>query len=166
MFLAFHKELSAFSAYHTYDQDHDPKHTDDHDCQKGAHDQHDEKDTGHGNERGDQLRDPAGDHLAQRIDVVGVPAHEIAVGMCIKITDRKCFHVPEKICTYPVQDICGNVDHLSVIQKIGQDPDCVDTGEKEQQTDETGKIRGFLSDERHDVVVEDRAQKCCACDRS
>ena len=49
--------------------------------------------------RVDHLRDALADELAQRIHIVGVHRHDIAVGVGVKVADRQRFHVAEKLGT-------------------------------------------------------------------
>ena len=55
---------------------------------------HHDAEDGQQGDAGDQhLRQALADHLAQGVDVVGVIAHDVAVTVGIKVTDRQILHV-------------------------------------------------------------------------
>ena len=58
--------------------------------------QHDEEDGEDRDRRDQQLRETLGDHLPQRIDIVGIVAHDIAVLMLVEVGDRKLLHIVEE----------------------------------------------------------------------
>ena len=55
------------------------------------------KNTDDRDQRGEHLRNTLCKHLTQRVRIVGIMAHNIAMCMRIKITDRQCLHMFEHL---------------------------------------------------------------------
>ncbi len=64
--------------------------------QRNRQNQHLDQNGHHRDGAVDELRDRLADHLPQRIDIIGINRHDIAVGMRVKIPDRQLFHMLEQ----------------------------------------------------------------------
>ena len=62
-----------------------------------ACEKHGKKHRNNCDQRGEHLRDTLCKHLTQRVRIVGIMAHNIAMCMRIKITDRQCLHMFEHL---------------------------------------------------------------------
>ena len=65
----------------------------------------------------DHHRDRLADHLPDRIGVVGIRAHDVAVSMRVKITDRKALHPVEHISPEIVQRSLRHRRHQSGVDQ-------------------------------------------------
>ena len=77
------------------DEQHKAHHHQRQPCQRQAEGKHGAEYADDRYRRRDELGHALADHLAQRVDVVGVNAHDIAVGMGVEITDGQALHMPE-----------------------------------------------------------------------
>ncbi|KFI56632.1 HAD-superfamily hydrolase [Bifidobacterium callitrichos DSM 23973] len=107
--------------------------------------------------RGEDLRDGLGDHLAQRVDVVGVQAHHVAARVRVEIAERQLLHVPEHAVAQPTHESLGDECHEDGLDARGHDADRVEAGEREDGAEQRAEVafRRLRMDERHDVVVDE-----------
>ena len=61
------------------------------------------------------MRKTHGDGLAQGVDIIGITAHELAVGMGVKIFDGQVLHAVKKVSPHSVEGSVGDDDHHPVI---------------------------------------------------
>ena len=96
---------------------------DKHQCNATEHDQkqphaviqHDGKNRNHGDTGKHQLRNTLRNQLAQRVDIVSIIAHDIAVVMCIKILDRQILHAVEHLFPHLLQRaLCDNRHSIGI----------------------------------------------------
>ena len=66
-------------------------------CQRYVQDQHHGQNTDDRDRAVEQLRDTLADHLSERINIIGVDRHDVAVGMRVKIFNREGLHMIEQI---------------------------------------------------------------------
>ena len=82
--------------------------------------QHDRKHAQHDrtslNERGDRLRD----ELAERVDIVGVVAHDVAVLMGVEVFYRQILHSVEHLAAELVEEALRHIGHELAVQRHGQ----------------------------------------------
>ena len=77
--------------------------------------QHDHQRGQHGNDRVNYLRDTLAHKLAQRINIVGIYRHNVAMGMGIKIFNGQCLHAVEQVITQVPHGALADGDHDAVI---------------------------------------------------
>ena len=90
--LLLHEILAAESCKIFTCHQHHSNHDQSHDGKRHIQNNHTYQYTDNGNHTGNQLWNTLADHLAQCINIIGVDRHDIAMCMCIKIFNRKCFH--------------------------------------------------------------------------
>ena len=78
-------------------QEHDYRRQDRDHGQRRIQDDHGDERRRHGNEGVDDLGDALAQKLPERIHIIGVHGHNIAVGMGVKIFDGQGFHPGEQI---------------------------------------------------------------------
>ena len=90
--------------------DHHKRHEDRKDGEWQTQHNHTGEGKGDGDERGKEVGHRT-DHLAQRIDIVGIYRHGVAVGMGVEIFDGQLLHVTEHIDTEAFQGALTDIDH-------------------------------------------------------
>ena len=95
--LLLHEKLTTKSCKILTCHQHDSNHDQSHDGKRHIQNNHTYQYTDNGDHTGDQLGNTLADHLAQCINIIGVDRHDIAMCMCIKIFNRKCFHALEHL---------------------------------------------------------------------
>ena len=90
------------------------------DGENGTQDHHGYKGGDHGDGRVDGLRYGLAHQLAQRVDVVGVDAHDVAVGVGVKILYGQRLHVREQVVAQGAHGALAHVDHQAVVEVRGQ----------------------------------------------
>ena len=124
--------------------------------------QHNAEDRDHGDRGNDELRHALGNHLAQRVDVVRVVAHDIAVVVRVEIADRQVLHAVEHFFTHLGERALRDHSHELRINDAGYKAQPV---ENSQNGDEAENIAGnarpvaglpALLDRGDDVLHEDR----------
>ena len=63
------------------------------------------------------LRNAHGDELAQRVGIVGVHGHDVAVGVRIEIADGQCLHLGKHIVAHVAQESLRDDRHRLVIEE-------------------------------------------------
>ena len=109
--------------------------------------------------RHQRLGDRLADHLAQRIRIVGVKAHDRAVGTLVKIADRQGLHMFEHIVPHFFQNALSDINHHSGVSKGRRHSHKEDTGKDRKRTVKSGKIRSLLTDQRDDKVIQKEFQR-------
>lgn len=66
---------------------------------------------------------------AQRVDVVGVVAHDIAALVRVEVADRQVLHAVEHHLAQLLERALRDDSHGAVPEERGQDADAVDAGE-------------------------------------
>ena len=89
------------------------------------HDQHDRAGLDEGGQR-------LGDKLAERVDVVGVIAHDIAELVGVEIADRQVLHAVEELAAQFVQEALGHIGHELGLRRDGADGQHIQAAEKHQ----------------------------------
>ena len=143
----------------------------------GAHDQrqpdadvqHAEKHCRKREHRRYELRHGLRDHLAQRIGIVRIQAHDVAVRMRIKIADGQALHLLKHLVTDALERALRDRDHAAVIQPCGQRTDKIYAADGDQRTDQAGIVRRRCAEHGHDIAVDQLLQehgRGRACDRA
>ena len=125
--------------------DADIQHAEEHDRQR----KHGRHELGHG------LRD----HLAQRVGIVRIQAHDIAVRMRIKIADGQALHLLKHLVADALERALGDRDHAAVIQPRGQRADEVHAADRDQRADQAGKVRRRRAEHGDDIAVDQLLQE-------
>ena len=157
--LLFHEE-SAASACDLLDQ-HQHQHSEGqhHQSHPDAQVHHGDKHGDHGYHRREQLRQTLGQHLAERIRIVGIVTHHITMGAGVKIFHRQCLHVGKHFVTNDFQGALGNHRHGSREEESSQDAcqeDACDLHDRMQQPVED---RCCLQQHRKDIVIDQTLQE-------
>ena len=85
------------------------------DQQRHVEDNHRGHDAHNRHNAGNELRHGLGNHLPHGVDVVGIDAHNIAVGVRVKILDRQFFHMAEQIFSHIMKSSLCNVYHDQIV---------------------------------------------------
>ena len=141
IFLLIQEILAALSGGFFCTDEHKRDHDERDERQRDVQNEHTHEDT-HDRERAvDDLRDALADHLAQGIDVVRVHGHDIAVGMCVKVTDWQLFHMCKQVVAQIAQGSLCDCDHDTVISIGRDDTDCIKNSDTGNGLCERCKIR-------------------------
>ena len=109
----------------------------------------------------EHLRDAHGDELAQRVGIVGVYGHDVAVGMRIKIADRQRLHFGEHVVTDMAQKSLRDDRHRLVVEDGCAQSDNIHqphtTDDIEQRLPQLFERRALR--ERCDDLIDDEGQK-------
>ena len=143
---------------------HDAQHQ--HQRQPDAEIQHDGKhrqhDGGGLDERGNGLRD----ELAERVDIIGVIAHDIAVLVRVEELDGQILHPAENLLTELVKEALRHYGHELGIGKLREDGQHVQCAQKHEIGHDLrlrgGPVAGGipLFDDGEHVLQEDRRNGC------
>ncbi len=93
--------------------------------------EHDEQDAEDDDRRADQRGDRLCDELTERIDVVGVIAHDVAVLVGVKILDRKILHLLEHRAAHLAEKALRDIRHELGVQRDRHKRDGVHAHEEE-----------------------------------
>ena len=85
--------LSAPSGSRLRTEQHHADHQKRHDRQRNVQNEHTDKHAHYRKTTVDDLGNTLADHLAQRIDIIRIDRHDVAVRMVVKIFDRQFFHM-------------------------------------------------------------------------
>ena len=103
---------------------------------------HDAENAEEGDGGDGHLRKALADHLTQRIDIVGVITHDIAVAVRIKITDGQILHMVKHLFTKLGQRTLGDNGHqLCIADSCDQADDIHDNQDRQQFYNLSGSRR-------------------------
>jgi len=124
--LLLQEEFARFTADVLRDEEHD-EHAEEHDeRQPDAVIEHDaEQEYQHG-DREKEVRYALRNELADGVHVVGVMAHDVAVGVRIEILDGQALHAVEQIRSQPMQKALRYDGHQLRVQRVRADAQHVD----------------------------------------
>ena len=91
--------------------------------------QHDKEHRDDDDGRHEQVGQRLADHLAQRVDVVGVVAHDVAALMRVEVANRQVLHTVEHLLAQLFERALRDDGHGAVPEERRQDADAVDAGE-------------------------------------
>ena len=133
--------------HHTDNADDDQRSQDhaviDHDAEH-----HKQRDAGDGH-----LGQALADELTQRVDVVGVVAHDIAVAVGVKVTDRQILHVAEHLLAQFAQRALGDDGHHLGVEGAGRQADEVHDDQDAHEREDLPRHGGPVA--RLIVVIHD-----------
>ena len=107
--------------------------------------------------------------LAQRVDVVGVVAHDVAVRICVEIADRQLLHVVEHILADMFEEALRDDCHHAVVGERADQRKHIyarhDTDDRIQRA--LDRFKALFEPRRDDVVGQDLEEdgRADACDR-
>ena len=122
-----------------------------------------------GNDGRKHLRYAHGKHLTQGICIVGVTAHDIPMGMGIKIPDRQPLHVGEHLVTDFLQNPLGDGNHGTVVKECCQNTNEVNGSHGQHRLEQSRKIRRSCFQQWCDIIVNNYLQEqgtCNTCHRT
>ena len=91
--------------------------------------QHDKEHRDDDDGRHEQVGQRLADHLAQRVDVVGVVAHDVAALVRVEVANRQVLHAVEHLLAQLLERALRDDGHGAVPEERRQDADAVDAGE-------------------------------------
>ena len=158
--LLFHKVFRAAAADLHRGLQHQEGPRDDQQRQPQAAAQHRDKHHRQRNDGGDALGQHLADHLAQRIGVVGIVAHDLAVGMRVKVADRQGLHVREQLVPHLPQHALADDRHDARLREGRNDPQHKQDRHLQHGCRQAGLLQGEVVPQRRDnMVVDDRAHE-------
>jgi hypothetical protein len=141
---------AAFAAYLAHDKGHDRQ-----DCEGDA--QQDRAEQEHHDESADETENSGHElnyaHLEGHlygVDVVGVAAHQFAVGVTVEVAKGQLLHFGEQVPAEGVAGTLGDLHHEAALPVGRHHADQVDAGQYHQRTRQAGEIA------RKDVVIDQR----------
>ena len=90
----------------------------------------------HDRARLDEGGDGFGHELAQRVDIVGVEAHDIAVLVGVEVADGKILHAAEHLLTELVEKALRHIGHELLVDQDRDDREHIERDEQRQDGDE------------------------------
>ena len=132
---------------------HHPDHYDRNQAQRHIQHKHTDQRRRQRDGRIQQLRHALAEELAQRVHVVGIDRHDVAVGMGIKIADRQRFHVGEQLLTQPAHRALAHVDHNPVIPEGAGHAEGIDHRHPHQRQSQRAEIRAGALGQRGDIDI-------------
>ena len=155
-----HEVPAAAPAHGHDDQEHQAQREHGHQKQQRAEIEHHSHHAHKGQAVGDQIHQAVVEDLVDRLDIVGIPAHQLAVGMGVKVAEGKTLHFGEQVLPDGVGGLLGDVDHNAGIGEAEQGSADIDAGHDRQLFGQERKIAG------NDTVVDEGAEHIGAADRT
>ena len=90
---------------------------------------------------GKQLRQTLADELAERVDIVRVDGHDVAVGMRVEIRDRQALHMAEELFAEVAHRALRDIDHQAGIAPRAQHADGVDRADLDELVQQGREVR-------------------------
>ena len=122
------------------------------------HDQHDRTGLDEGGHR-------LGDELAERVDVVGIVAHDVAELVAVEIADGQILHAVEELAAHLVEEALGHIGHQLCLGRDGEDREHIQRREQHQIRRQLGLRRSPVAaadpffDGGDDVLDEQRGDR-------
>ena len=114
----------------------------------------------HGNDGVDDLGNALTEQLPQRIHVVGIDGHDVAVSVGIKIFDGQGFHFGKQLVAQAAHGPLADVHHDAVIGERRHHADPHDTGQADQIAGQTAEIPGTAFQHGGNIVIHQGLGKC------
>ena len=130
----------------------DHEHRDDQ--QRHVENDHRDHDAHNRHDAGNELRHGLGNHLPHGVDVVGVDAHDIAVGVRVKILDRQALHLGKELDAQVFERALRDEDHQVIVQPHAERAEEVHQRNAEHGAPHRAEIRVGAADHRGDVIVD------------
>ena len=148
------KILAAVSAYISGHYYHKQNHQNSQCCKYRTQKQHRNKSYYNSKTRHKDLRDGLVDHLPQSISIICVKTHDRAVGILIKVADRKGLHMFKHFISDLLQHALADHNHHTVVYKTGNDTQYKNAGQNRHSFIQFREIRILLSHQRQDIIVQ------------
>ena len=120
----------------------------------------------------DGLRNALADQLPERIDVIRIDGHDVAVRILVKIPDWQRFHVREQLLSKITERSLRDRNHDSLIGIGSCDTNQINNRQLPERCRKRGKITAFCCQHRQNISVdqsllEQRSLKRCpGCDQN
>ena len=101
-----------------------------------------------------RLRNTLADQLSQRIHIVGIDRHDIAMGMRIKVADRKSLHMCKQLHPQPSHGSLAHVYHDPVISIRAYNSYNKDRRQSYQRRGQAAEIRSIRRRHRQNIIVD------------
>ena len=163
VFLLLHEEAAALSCDFAGKEDHKHSESHNHQSQPYRQVQHGNQHRNHGYNGTEQVWQRLGQHLTQGICVVGVMAHDLAVGSRIKISHRQVLHVGKHFVTDIFQRTLRHNRHCDCRKEIGKDSRCENNAHISHGVKQPIKLWICLSQQGQNVVVNQTLDKQGGC---
>ena len=148
-------EVSGAGTGHGFgDEQHQAHHQQVQNGQGHAEQQHADQHAHHRDHAGDHLGDGLADHLAQGVHIVGVQAHDVAVGVAVKVAQGQAFHVGEQVVTDALQGALAHRDHHHLVGAGAHNAQGVPAHHLHHGVAQRGKVRVGLADHWQNVAVD------------
>ena len=131
----------------------------DHHGEPHARPKHAHKDRDQREYRAYELRERLRDHLAQGVGVVGVEAHDVAVRVCVEVTQGERLHVREHIVADAFERALRHGDHRAVVDERGRNAHHIDGADGDERVRKARPYGSVGRQKRDDVVVDECLQK-------
>ena len=129
--------------------------------QRNVQDAHADEDAGDAADGVDELREGLSDELPQRVRVIGVDRHDVAVGVRVKITDGKLFHVGKQIFPDAPHGPLSHLHHQPVVGESGKGAHQIDESHGPERPEERSEIRVGCLCHGYDIVVDQSPEEQC-----
>jgi len=96
--------------------------------------QHDEEYRADNDDRHEQVGQRLTDHLTQRVDVVGVMAHDVAALVCVEVANRQVLHAVEHLFAQLLERALRDDGHGAVPEERREHADGIDAAKRCGQT--------------------------------
>ena len=133
-----------------------------HDYERGewnGQPQHGQQRRDRGDNRGEHLRERLRDGLAQRIGVVGVVAHDVAVLVAVEVADRQLLLVGEHVVTNLLERALLDGDDQPLPQPGRHDAGHIQARHQADGPQQRGPVGVRLPHHRQDVRVDERLEE-------
>ena len=157
-----HKVLAGVGGEVFGDHQHDAHHDEGDQCQRPGQGNHQRRGADNGDKAVDELRDGLGDHLAQRVGVVGVHRHNIAVGVAVKVADGQRLHVGEQLVPQVFQGALRDVRHQPGLREGRCHAQRVEAGHPQNGCQQAGKVGAAGAEHGQNVAVDEGLHEPCA----
>ena len=136
-------EVPAGPLAHSHnDRQHQPQGEHRHQKQQRTEVQHHGNHADEGEPAGDQGDHAVLQNLGEGVDIVGVAAHELAVGVGVEVAQRQILHPGEEVPADGVGGLLGHADHDPGIAVAEQGRAEIDAGHKGQRPGQPGVVPG------------------------
>ena len=116
--------------------------------------QHGTEDSQNGDTGREHLRHTLGNHLAKGIGIVGVVAHDVAVGMGIEVTDGKLLHLGEHGIADVLQCSLCNDSHHPVVNQRSHNTGGKDEAHGGNDFQQFGEVEALVQQHGGDEIID------------
>ena len=152
--LLLHEEGGTLSADLTHQEDHGEGSQEYDDRQLPGSVDHRGKRRNDRDARGHHRREALRDHLTERINVVGVVAHDITMRVRVEVGDRQRLHVFEHIVTDISQNVIGDHEHDLALEEVRDNAKHEEYGDGADPVRKAREVLVSACKKRLDIVVD------------